>query len=510
MNMKDALILLFTHGLPILFFTYMATDVLLRNKRRTEHILLSLICLCYLLLFAEEYVRNQIPLEYSPRLSSVWLSSVGIVIPGICFHFLVKFTRLDAKMPRMIYPYVFYLPLLFVVMNLATGADMISAQQFTQIGMWKLPVYNAGYYIAMTASVALDLLIMLLLIFAKTKADTSEQQSIYNLLIIGIIAAVVWHTLFGYINYGDSLPPYPYLYSGMIWCYFLRHTMRKHDFLNLLDKRYEKLFHMNPDPIVLAGLNGKVKDANPGAIELLGTGSIRSVSFFDLFDPGVKAHIQAKQEIHHYETEINLQNQRFILLVDADYVWVDNEQHVLLILRDITVQTQYQEEIRFLAFHDPLTRLPNRRYFHEKLDEALQEAERCQETLALFLIDLDNIKWLNDHLGHLAGDEALQEAARIIKEAASPDGMAARMGGDEFVMYLPHSPSEAEILHLLDQMQLSLSRYMLKFGANPVGMSIGVSRYPVEGQDGQALINIADHAMYEMKRSRRGKDVVLS
>ncbi len=510
MNVKDALTLMITHGLPILFFTYMAADVLLRNKRKTEHILLSLICLCYLLLFAEEYVRNQVPLEYSPRLSAVWLSSVGIVIPGICFHFLVKFTRLDAKMPRFIYPYVFYLPLLFVLVNLATGADMISAQQFTQLGMWKLPVYNAGYYTAMSASVAMDLLIMLLLLFAKAKADTQEQQSIYNLLIIGIVAAIVWHSIFGYINYGDSLPPYPYLYSGILWCYFLRHTMRKHDFLNLFDKRYEKLFHMNPDPIVLADLSGRVKDANPGAIALLGTDSIRSVSFFDLFDNGVQAQIRVKQEIRQYETEIILQDKLVILLVDADYVWVDNEQHVLLILRDITMQMQYQEEIRFLAFHDPLTRLPNRRYFHEKLDAALQEAESLHETVALFLIDLDKIKWLNDNLGHLTGDEALQETARIVQEAATPGGMAARMGGDEFVMYIRHSPSKSEMQNLMDRMQLSLSQYMSCYGANPVGMSIGVSYYPADGTDGQALINVADHAMYEMKRSRKSGDMVLS
>ncbi|WMT40982.1 hypothetical protein RE628_28630 [Paenibacillus sp. D2_2] len=158
MNIKDALILLFTHGLPILFFAYMATDVLLRNKRKVEHILLSLICLCYLLLFAEEYVRHQVPLEYSPILSAVWLSSTGILIPGFGAHFLIKLTHLDQKMPRVIYPYVFYLPLLFVVINLATGADLISSQQFYEQGMWKLPVYNTGYYIAMTSSVVMDLL----------------------------------------------------------------------------------------------------------------------------------------------------------------------------------------------------------------------------------------------------------------------------------------------------------------------------------------------------------------
>jgi hypothetical protein len=72
---------------------------------------------------------------------------------------------------------------------------------------------------------------------------------LYVALFCSIAARYPWHCVFGYINYGDALPPYPYLYSGILWCYFLRMTMKKHDFLNLYDKRYEKPFHMNPHAI---------------------------------------------------------------------------------------------------------------------------------------------------------------------------------------------------------------------------------------------------------------------
>ncbi|HEY4391734.1 MAG TPA: sensor domain-containing diguanylate cyclase [Paenibacillus sp.] len=401
----------------------------------------------------------------------------------------------------MIYPYIFYLPLLFVVINLVTGADLISSQQFYEQGIWKLPIYNTGYYIAMTSSMIIDLLYLIPLIFAKVKADSNEQKSIYN-LFIGIIDSVIWHGVFGYINYGAILPPYPYLYSGIIWCYFLRQTMRRHDFLSLYDKRYEKLFHMNPDPIVLADLKGMVKEANPRALNLLGLDKINSVPIFDLLGSKIKDQIQARRVIRHDEIELVLESTLFILQVDADYVWVDNEQHVLLILRDITMQKQYQEEIQFLAFHDPLTRMPNRRFFHDKLNEALAESQRNNETLALFLIDLDKMKWLNDNLGHLAGDEVLKQAALIFNEAASPHGLAARMGGDEFIMYIGHSPSKQEVRDIADKMQIRLSKYMSRYGLTPIGMSIGISYYPADGMDGQALIHIADNAMYQMKKSR--------
>jgi len=502
MNFKEALLLLFTHGLPILFFAYMATDVLLRNRKKVEHILLSLISVCYLLLFAEEYFRSQVSIEYSPILSSLWLSSVGIVIPGLCFHFLIKFARLDSRIPRFVYPYVFYLPLIFVAVNLITGAKIISAQEFIQAGMWKLPVYNTGYYIAMTTSIFTDLLYLIPLLLAKTRSDIPEQKSIYNQLIFGVIVSIIWHILFGYMNYGESLPPYPYLYSGIVWCYFLRHTMKKHDFLNLYDKRYEKLFNLNPDAILLIDRNGAIKNANPGAIQLFASTRLELTQFIDKLDSEIKDRIQAKMEIKHYVTEISHNNKRLVLLVNADYVWVDNELHVLLIVRDITVQKEYQEEIQFLAYHDPLTRLPNRRYFHEKLDAALQESERNHESLALFLIDLDKIKLLNDTRGHLAGDEALLEAALIIKDTVADRGDAARMGGDEFILYIGRSPSKQEIEQIIQQMQHKFARYISKYGTIPVGMSIGVSYFPADGREGQALINIADNAMYEMKRSR--------
>ena len=502
MPLKDALILTFTHGIPILFFAYMATDVLLRNQKKTEHILLSLISFCFLLLFAEEYVRNQVTLEHSPMLSSLWLSSVGIIITGLGFHFFVKFTGLDKRMPRYVYPYIFYLPLLFVVFNLLSGADLISAQQFEQVGMWKLPIYNTGYYIAMTAAIVNNALYLIPILIARFSSQLQEQRSIYNLLFYGTLASVLLHTILGYINYGDSLPPYPYLYCGIIWCYFLRYTMKRHDFLTLYDKRFEKLFDMNPDAILLMDSHRAVKNANPSAVKLFQSLQIEFAQLLDLLDQEIMRRIQAKDVIQHFETEIIHNNKRMVLLIDADYVLVDNDIHVLFILRDITLQKKDQEEIQFLAYYDPLTRLPNRRYFYEKLDQALRESEQNHETFALLLIDLDNIKLLNDSRGHHAGDEALQLAADLFREAVSGRGEAARMGGDEFILYIQHSPSPDEIEHLVQHLQDTFARSIAKFGSIPVGMSIGVSTYPADGTDGKTLINIADQAMYAVKRNK--------
>ncbi|MNZ70137.1 Cyclic di-GMP phosphodiesterase Gmr [compost metagenome] len=499
---KEAFLLLFTHGVPILFFTYMATNVLLRNTKKTEHILISIISVCYLLLFAEEYIRQQLPIEYSPILSSLWLSSIGLLLPGLGFHFLVKFTSLNTRLPRFIYPYIFYLPLIVIFVNFVTGADLFSAQEYVQSGFWKLPVYNTGYYITMTASIAVNALFLIPLLIARARAATQEQKSIYLQLTFGGSISVLWNIVFGYFNYGDSLPPYPYLYSGIIWCYFLRHTMKRYDFLTLYDKRYEKLFNLNPDAILLIDSNNNIKNLNPGAKRLFTQLQLEFTHFYELLDTETRSLMQAGVVMKHYETEILHQSKPLFLLIHADYVWIDNERHILLIVRDITEQREQQEEVKFLAYHDPLTRLPNRRYFHENLDAALQEAERSNEMLALLLIDLDKIKLLNDTRGHLAGDEALQYAALILRETVGNSGIAARMGGDEFILFIRNPASIQEIELKIQHMQDKFAGYMTKYGKLPIGMSIGVSYFPIDASDGQALINIADNAMYEMKRSR--------
>jgi diguanylate cyclase (GGDEF)-like protein len=502
MSLSFALLLLVTHGLPILFFAYMATDVLARNQKSVEHILLSVISFLYLLLFAAEYVRAQVPIEYSPLLNSAWFSSAGILIPGTCFHFIVKFTRLDRNWPKYIYPYVFYLAVPFVILNIASGAQLISAQEFVEVGNWKLPVYTPGYYGAMTGSILMDALYLIPLMIAKKKSDSQEQKAIYNQLAFGIVIAIIWHCIFGYINFGDALPPFPYLYSGIVWCYFLRRTMKKHDFLSLYDRRFEKLYNMNPHAILLADRNLNVKHANPAAVQMLKSLPFASERLADWLDPELTKDILDRKKING--REIELQNGKPpVLLVNADYVLVDNETHTLLILQDITVQKMQQEEIAFLAYHDHLTRLPNRRYFHQQLDAALEHAKRNGETLALLLIDFDNFKLLNDTCGHLAGDEALQEAARILRDCQGKSGVAARMGGDEFVMYVANSPSVQGIENLAEEIRHRFGEYVSgKFGLTSVGMSIGYSCYPADGTDGQALINAADNAMYLMKQGR--------
>ena len=162
-----------------------------------------------------------------------------------------------------------------------------------------------------------------------------------------------------------------------------------------------------------------------------------------------------------------------------------------------------QEQLLFLAEHDPLTNLLNRRAFDNKLDRAIQDAERKGSKLALLFIDLDDFKIVNDQFGHDAGDHVLVQVARRLEECSEGNDFVARFGGDEFVIC---TESANEFHHVLLKVEnvLSMVARSIEFEkqALKVGASIGVSRFPDQSRCKEDLIVLADEAMYQHKQSK--------
>jgi len=504
--MTDAVIVpLFTHFIPILFFVYMALDVWMRNRRRIEHWLASGIIVCCAMMFLEEYVRHQLPIAYSPQISVIWFSTAGISITGFGMHLFVKLSRLEHKMPKYVYPYIFYAPIAIVIVNLMFNDQMISGNEFHQAGIWKLPVYNAAYYIAMIGSNVFNAIYIWILSVGKARASSQDHRSMYNQLILGVVVSAVFNLGIGLIDFKGALPPYPYIYGGLAWCLLLRHTMKKYDFLIHSDKRYEKLFDLNPAAILLTDMQGRVKDANPSAKQLFGFPELAQIDVFSMLSEPILARIRAREPIGNCEMALTIGSDRMDVVMDGDYVLVEYEPLLILIVRDVTVEHATQREIAYLAYHDALTHLPNRRHFYYRLEEAIQAAAEQKRLLATVLIDLDRFKEINDKYGHQAGDEVLQLAAGIIREKVGQSGVAARLGGDEFVFFLYPAPSKQAVQDVMDELRLAFSQIELVRDGHsiPIGMSIGAGFYPDDGLDGDALLNHADKAMYQAKALRR-------
>ncbi len=170
-------------------------------------------------------------------------------------------------------------------------------------------------------------------------------------------------------------------------------------------------------------------------------------------------------------------------------------------------QERYQKELRHMALHDALTGLPNRLLLDDRLEQAIRTARRKRSYLAVFMLDLDRFKQINDTLGHQVGDLALKHIAKQLKGALRASDTIARFGGDEFCIVAPVSVYE-EILGLLQKVQEALAvPYVIGPSNLHLGASIGAALFPAHGEDGATLVRRADVAMYAAKRSNKGFSV---
>ena len=180
--------------------------------------------------------------------------------------------------------------------------------------------------------------------------------------------------------------------------------------------------------------------------------------------------------------------------------------HYVGVFSDITLIKESQEKLDHMAHHDPLTALPNRLLFHDRLQHALQRAGRDQEQLAILFIDLDRFKNVNDTLGHHVGDELLQKVAGQLSARLREGDTLARLGGDEFIVLLERVDGEygatqvAEKLMTMFEQPFTVADHELF-----VTCSVGISLYPDDALDLNMLIRNADVAMYQAKaRGRNG------
>ncbi|ALO44965.1 diguanylate cyclase domain-containing protein [Pseudohongiella spirulinae] len=235
--------------------------------------------------------------------------------------------------------------------------------------------------------------------------------------------------------------------------------------------------------------------------ELIGT-PIRQYVY-----PGdLDSTMQAAQRVISGQPHIHFENR--YLRKDGSIVnilwsarWDDEQQVRIGVARDITALKQAEEELRFLAHHDPLTGLTNRHLFNDRLETALRAAEREHRPLALLYLDLNDFKRINDGWGHEAGDYVIKDIARRLESGLRKSDTIGRIGGDEFTILLTDvsepSSVDASMVKIRRILEVPIEYKGEHFR---VGCSIGVARYPEDGDTARQLLNTADSRMYADKR----------
>jgi diguanylate cyclase (GGDEF)-like protein/PAS domain S-box-containing protein len=189
----------------------------------------------------------------------------------------------------------------------------------------------------------------------------------------------------------------------------------------------------------------------------------------------------------------------------ASHVRFNGDTLHILTVRDITLRKQTEETIRSLAYHDPLTGLPNRLLFNDRLTQAIERARRNRQQLAVMILDLDRFKLINDSLGLASGDQVLRAVGERLVGLLRRSDTVARLGGDDFLLLLP-GVDGAEAAAKVAQKLLDAFAYPLAIDDQElhVGASLGITLYPHDGEDTETLIRNADTALYRAKEHARG------
>jgi diguanylate cyclase (GGDEF)-like protein/PAS domain S-box-containing protein len=285
----------------------------------------------------------------------------------------------------------------------------------------------------------------------------------------------------------------------------------------MVEDRYASLIANASDVIMIVGADGMVRFASPAAERTLGlkpeetTG--RSLPELWGGEDGERLRLflaevvaTAAGTVGPIELRIERGSQRCVIEgVGSNLTQDPAVQGLALNFRDISERKALEEQLRQLAFHDPLTLLANRNLFRDRVQHALTLAQRGQNGVAVMFLDLDNFKNINDSLGHDAGDRLLQAVAqRIVKTTRSSDTVA-RLGGDEFAVLLEGVATRAEVERMADALIEILNLPFALDGREVrIAASIGIAFSAAES-GAESLLSKADIAMYHAKAGGKNR-----
>ncbi len=298
---------------------------------------------------------------------------------------------------------------------------------------------------------------------------------------------------------------------------FIEDVSVRHRTLKALEHaelRYRHIFEHASEGIFQTTRDGRYLAANPALAKLYGYATPQEL-IDDLADIERRLYVEEsrREKFRHlmeaHGEVVNFESEVFCR--DGSKIWISENAHSVRgahgeficyegTVQDITERKSYQEQLERQANHDLLTGLPNRNLLADRLGQAIARAERLGYFLALVFIDLDNFKFINDSLGHAAGDELLVEISSRLRHCLRSSDTVARQGGDEFVLVLNDHYRVNSIISLLERVLVEIGRPVSLSGREfQVGASIGVALYPQDGDDASTLLKHADVAMYAAK-----------
>ena len=295
-------------------------------------------------------------------------------------------------------------------------------------------------------------------------------------------------------------------------------------------KVFKLLFEKSKDAILLTNKR-KIIDANEAALKLLGFESEKEFLRYNILDlspkyqPDGKTSREKNEEIMSIITKTGAYRGEWLAKKkDGQTVWLEvvitaihleNEVILHTVARDISKRKKTEKQLReneaklaYRARHDILTGLPNRYMFSEIITMEILRAKRDNSKIAVFFMDLDGFKDINDYYGHDIGDEVLKRVAKRVKEELRESDYLFRFGGDEFVLLIPSLKNESDVANIAQKIHnVFLTPFNIRDHFIKLGLSIGISIYPDDGINSDELIRNADISMYKAKEKGKNRYV---
>lgn len=364
----------------------------------------------------------------------------------------------------------------------------------TDFGVYFWAVHTPYCY-----SLLLICLFMLLMALSRSSRQNRRQIVLFfvSFCIPFLVNAL---SIFGFVG---KLTPY----SFPLFFSIVSYAMFRMQFLGSNPIAYETVFHTIRDGVLILDGNDIIHDINPAAATGLGKkpSEVTGMQVRQAFAAWPQATaLYDRDPVNLGCVEVELFGAQRFLQIDSTPITLAISaigEGRIVTIRDITDRHQHQLSLEAMAFHDPLTRVANRRKFQEEVERAVESSKETQATFAILYFDLNKFKSVNDTFGHDVGDELLKYvAARVASTLRKPD-ILARLGGDEFAVLL-HGCTEDGI-DLVIARVLENVRRPFKVGQTEMiaKLSIGTAFYPQNGRDLDELLRHADNEMYRAKRN---------
>ena len=346
-------------------------------------------------------------------------------------------------------------------------------------------------YVAMLAS-------FLVLVYLETNAPANPANSMTIVIFVLTLLVMLRQ---GVLSRDDAL-------------------LRERRAVGLVEARYASLIKNASDVIMIVDVDGRLRFGSPAAERTFGIppDDLVGRNLLDLWSESNRERLTAflaeldatrGRTVGPFEVVVDTEQRRSTLeCVGSNLLDDPAIAGLALNFRDVSERKALEEQLRQLAFHDPLTLLANRSLFRNRDEHALSLAHRSRKLVAVMFLDLDNFKNVNDSLGHAAGDRLLQAAAQRLVKSTRPSDTVARLGGDEFAILLEGITTVDDVERIAAAITQSFnSPLLLDGGETPMSASVGVA-FSQPDNDTDQLLRNADIAMYKAKAAGKGRFVV--